>query len=91
VKGESLTKNGEQGLKTTARSLPSAAFRQFFAPVRYSFFTAADEKVPLSVVQVNNKPQYLVFLSHSGHLFSKHRHLPVESLKQPCAARVFNG
>jgi hypothetical protein len=30
----------------------------------YSPFTAVDEKIPLSVVQVNSKPQYLVFSSH---------------------------
>jgi hypothetical protein len=29
---------------------------------RYNLLTAADEKIPLPVVQVNNKPQYLVFL-----------------------------
>jgi hypothetical protein len=28
---------------------------------RYKPFKAADEKIPLSVVHVNNKPQYLVF------------------------------
>jgi hypothetical protein len=28
----------------------------------YNLLTAADEKIPLPVVQVNNKPQYLVFL-----------------------------
>lgn len=29
--------------------------------IRYSPFTAADEKIPLSMVHVNNKPQHLVF------------------------------
>ena len=29
--------------------------------LRYSPFTAADEKIPLSMVRVNNKPQHLVF------------------------------
>jgi len=28
---------------------------------RYSPFTAADEKIPLSMVHVNYKPQHLVF------------------------------
>jgi hypothetical protein len=28
---------------------------------RYNQITAADEKIPLPVVHVNNKPQYLVF------------------------------
>jgi hypothetical protein len=27
-------------------------------------FTAADEKIPLSMVHVNSKPQYLVFSLH---------------------------
>jgi hypothetical protein len=50
------------------------------ARIVYSWFTAANEKIPLSVVQVNNKPQYLVFCSRSGHLLAKPRHLPVESV-----------
>jgi len=29
--------------------------------IHYSPLTAADEKIPLSMVHVNNKPQYLVF------------------------------
>jgi hypothetical protein len=45
----------------------------------YSLFTAADEKIPLPVVQVNNKPQYLVFQTQIRHPSPKHRHLPVES------------
>jgi hypothetical protein len=56
--------------------------------VRYSLFKAADEKVPLSVVRVNNKPQYLVFCSHSLNLPSKHGDLPVESSKYSCTERV---
>jgi hypothetical protein len=51
-------------------------------------FTAADEKIPLSVVRVNRKPQHLVFCCRFGHLNPKHGHLPVESLKQPCAPQV---
>jgi hypothetical protein len=50
-------------------------------------FTAADEKIPLSVVYVNNKPQYIVFSLHSLHLVRKHPHLPVESSIAPSAAR----
>jgi hypothetical protein len=61
VKGESLTKNGKRGGRKNANSLVSATSRRLFAPVHYNSLTAADEKVPLSVVQVNNKPQYLVF------------------------------
>jgi hypothetical protein len=56
--------------------------------VRYNPFTAADEKIALSVVRVNNKPQYIVFYCRFRNLFSKQRHLPVESSKQPCAARA---
>jgi hypothetical protein len=48
--------------------------------LRYDPFSAADEKIPLSVVQVNNKPPYLVFCSHSQHLFSKQRRISVESV-----------
>jgi len=29
--------------------------------IHYSPLTAADEKIPLSMVHVNNKPQHLVF------------------------------
>jgi hypothetical protein len=58
------------------------------AGFRYNPFTAADEKVPLSVVQVNNKPQYLVFSLHSAHPLSKHGHLPVESSKEPSRTRI---
>jgi hypothetical protein len=56
---------------------------------RYNLFTAADEKIPLPVVDVNNKPQYLVFRMQSPHLPAKHRHLPVESSNWPCTMRVF--
>jgi hypothetical protein len=55
---------------------------------RYNPFTAADEKVPLSVVQVNNKPQYIVFSLRFPHHASKHGHLPVESLKSPYWAQI---
>jgi hypothetical protein len=65
--------------------LPAALFASF----RYSLVKVADEKIPLSVVQVNNKPQYLVFWSHSQHLVVKHGHLPVESSKCPCFARTW--
>jgi hypothetical protein len=58
------------------------------ASVRYNLFTAADEKIPLSVVHVNNKPQYLVFSSRLWHLIAKCQDLPVESSKQPSAART---
>jgi hypothetical protein len=37
----------------------------------YSPFTAVDEKIPLSVGQVNSKPQYLVFSSHFQYPLAK--------------------
>jgi hypothetical protein len=50
------------------------AFRQVKAPVfGYSPFTAADEKIPPSVVHVNTEPQHLVFCSHFGHLVAQHQ------------------
>ena len=72
----------------------TASFRIIAAPWRsiapaflYSPLTAADEKIPLSMVRVNNKPQHLVFCWYFAHLLSKHRHLPVESRRRPCLAR----
>jgi hypothetical protein len=53
----------------------------------YNLFTVADEKIPLSVVHVNNKPQYLVFSLRSLHPLAKHWELAVESSKSPCRAR----
>jgi hypothetical protein len=55
---------------------------------RYNPFTAADEKIALSVVHVNNKPQYLVFCCHLRHPFHKQRELPVESAGRPCGTRI---
>ena len=57
------------------------------AGFRYSLFTAADEKIALSVVRVNTKPQYLVFDVHFLHLASKHKDLRVESSQRSCAER----
>jgi hypothetical protein len=55
---------------------------------RYNQFTAADEKIALPVVDVNNKPQYLVFRVHSRHPAQKPPDLPVESAKSSCTASV---
>jgi hypothetical protein len=55
--------------------------------LRYSLFTAADEKIALSVVRVNTKPQYLVFGVHLLHTPPKHKYLRVETSKQPSAVR----
>jgi hypothetical protein len=55
----------------------------------YNHFTAADEKIPLPVVHVNNKPQDIVFPSHSRHLPAKQRPSPVESGKSPCAMSIW--
>ena len=89
VWAKSFAKNGNRGLKSTASSLLSAAFRwNFHTGFRTKPFRAADEKIPLSVVLVKKKPQYLVFCYHSGHLLAKQRQLPVESCKRPCGARI---
>jgi hypothetical protein len=53
----------------------------------YNPITAADEKIPLSVVRVNKKPQYLVFCLHSPHPPAKHGHSACGKLKYPCAMR----
>jgi hypothetical protein len=55
---------------------------------RYNLFTAADEKIALSVVHVNNKPQYLVFCCHLRHRLAEQRELPVESAGHPCGTRI---
>jgi hypothetical protein len=39
---------------------------------RYNPVTAADEKIPLSMVHVNSKPQYLVFSLCLPHPVSKY-------------------
>jgi hypothetical protein len=86
---ESLAKNGKRGFEiyrdfSSLSGLPAG----LPAGVLYNLFTAADEKIALSVVRVNKKPQYLVFCCHSRHLLAKHRQLPVESSKRPCVART---
>jgi hypothetical protein len=55
----------------------------------YSPFTAVDEKIPLSMGQVNSKPQYLVFSSHFQYRLAKSSthsrnsaNIAVESAKQ---------
>jgi hypothetical protein len=60
---------------------------QFTSGFHYSLFTAADEKIALSVVRVNRKPQYLVFGVHFLHTPSKHKSLRVESSKRPGITR----
>jgi hypothetical protein len=88
VQSQSLAKNGKRGLEDREFSslceLPEAPK----AGIRNIPFTAADEKIPLSVVDVNNKPQYLVFSFHFAHLVRKQRQLPKESSKAPGAART---
>jgi len=67
----------------------SAAFRRVLMPAfRYNPFTAADEKIPLSMVRVNPKPQYLVFCLHSPHLAPKHRPFACGKRAFPYPARV---
>jgi len=50
---------------------------------------AADEKITLSVVQVNNKPQHLVFCLYFLHHDSKYWDLAVESSKRADVERPF--
>jgi hypothetical protein len=74
------------------QSARSAGFLRFTAPLIHSPFTAADEKITLSVVQVNNKPQHLVFCLHFLHHGSEDWDLAVESSKRavverPCASQ----
>jgi hypothetical protein len=79
---KSLKHTGYGGWKNPANSRVSAALMQFCSSkFLYSPITAADEKIPLSMVRVNKKPQHIVFCLHSPHQFSKSRHLPVESSK----------
>jgi hypothetical protein len=56
-----LSQRTETGVQPERRiKLIFAVCRQSFQPVfRYSSFTAADEKVPLSIGQVKSVPQYL--------------------------------
>jgi hypothetical protein len=75
-------------MKSTANSLLWTAAGGSSRRFRYNPITAADEKIPLSVVHVNKKPQYLVFSPHSGHLVAKHWQSPVESSKQPFTGRI---
>jgi len=88
VRGQSHAKNGKRGLEDREFSslceLPEASK----ARIRNNPFTAADEKIPLSVVDVNKKPQYLVFSFHFAHLIRKQRQSPVESSKAPGASRT---
>jgi hypothetical protein len=58
------------------------------AEIHYNPLTAAVEKIPLSVVLVNKKPQHIVFCLFLGHPLSKHWRLPVESSRQPCGTRL---
>ena len=86
---ESLAKNGKRGFEiyrdfSSLSGLPAG----LPAGVLYNLFTAADEKIALSVVRVNKKPQYLVFPAHLRHLHSKQQHLPVESLRNPHTVRI---
>jgi len=92
VRRRSGSKNGKRGLKRAALSLHRAAhWWSFHTDVRYKLFTAADEKIPLSVVVVKKKPQYLVFSLHSAYPLSKHGQLPCGKLKAPCGGRVSAG
>jgi hypothetical protein len=51
--------------------LDGATDRQFIRAIGYSPFTAADGKIPLSMVQVKFKPQYVVFDAHLSTIYSR--------------------
>jgi hypothetical protein len=68
---------------------PAAGRRLCKTGFGYSPFTAADEKIPLSMVHVNSKPQHLVFWSHTRHPIPKQGQLPVESFRKPRPQRVW--
>jgi hypothetical protein len=59
----------------------------FFARLRYNQFTAADEKIPLSMVPVNRKPQHLVLSCYFGNPASKHGNFGLWKAKSPCRTR----
>src|SRR5665213_2763105 len=73
---------------TVNSRLSAASLRVVASKYRYNLFTAADEKIPLSVVRVNKKPLYLVFSLHFPHQPAKYSQLPVESSKEHCATRT---
>jgi hypothetical protein len=55
---EAATKNAKRGIGITATFFFLATSRRLLTPgLRYNLFKVADEKIPLSVVHVNNKPQ----------------------------------
>jgi hypothetical protein len=84
-----LNQTGVGNMKLPRKSGPAERPRAVSLPrEHYNLFTAADEKIALSVVHVNNKPQYLVFCCHLPHRFPKQRELPVESAGHPCATRI---
>jgi hypothetical protein len=84
---QTLAKNGKRGRKCRDLSSHCGLPEGSAPPIHYNLLTAADEKIPLSVVHVNNKPQYIVFLLQSLHLLRKHGQSSVESLDAPRTAR----
>jgi hypothetical protein len=54
----------------------------------YSPLTAADEKIPLSMVPVNRKPQHLVLSGYLSHPVAKHGEIACGKLKKPCGMRI---
>jgi hypothetical protein len=78
---------GKDARNTVASAVSTPARRRITPGFRYSLFTAAVEKIALSVVRVNTKPQYLVFDVQIPHPASKHWDFRVESSKRPDAVR----
>jgi hypothetical protein len=56
---------------------------------RYNPLTAADEKIPLSVVHVNSKPQYLVFCLPLPHPVTKYGQFACGELEEPASGAGF--
>jgi hypothetical protein len=87
---EAFEHSSENAISDCRNQSRSAAFRRPGVSLVYSLFTAADEKITLSVVQVNNKPQHLVFCLHFVHSGSKYRDFAVESSQTAFVERLFS-
>jgi hypothetical protein len=85
--GEASTTHGKRGVKAIDSWSPEDGARAPPPGLLYSPFTAADEKIPLSIGQVNNKPQHLVFSSHLQHPFAKPGQLACGKRGSPDSAR----
>jgi hypothetical protein len=64
-------KRGEREISRNISALKRIGLGSFPLGFLYCPFTTVDEKIPLSVVQVNSKPQHLVFSSHFQYQLEK--------------------